>query len=95
MTFRKFGISLLKEFRFFSSIKFLKIFIEIEAGVRKPLQQRARFIYRLNCVSRESLRIAEIKFWSCYFLLVDYIDYRGIAHNPTKRKTAKPHIFVG
>ena len=51
-----------------------------------PLHRRVRFIMRLNdYFALESARMAEIKYWSCYFVLVDYLGqvlkvYRHIRH---------------
>ena len=46
----------------------------IEAIRKLPLHRRVRFIMRLNnYFALESMRMAEIKYWSCYFVLVDYL----------------------
>ena len=45
--------------------------------------QRTRFLRRMNGLTLESTKIAEIKFWAVYFLLVDYVvKMHGVEHVP-------------
>jgi len=59
-----------------------------------PPHPRSRFLRRLNSLTLESTKVAEIKFWAVYFLLVDYIKLHHIEHVPLDQDK-KQGTYVG